>query len=436
MTRINHNVLGLMSAGALLLSSCGEDGPGIPAVPGVLEELGRSCGIDVNCEAGGIVEGNASISGVASVDAFFQSVINFQAKADMVASGIDAEIQAIGAAFGIEGDVAAGLQAQISANLQGGLKVEAEPAKCAVDARVSVDAAAKCSGMASPGSVMVECSGGCDVEASAEVNCGAQADLKCTLTAPSVECAGECKGTCTVEGSAAASCSGTCRGSCDGTCSLMNAQGQCEGSCDGECGGSCDVQLEASASCEGTCRGECTVTNPEGGCEGGIRASCDARGSASVMCEGRCDGEVTPPSVKAECQASAKAEANMNVECTPPRIALSYQFRANVDAEARAEFEAGLRSLEARLPALLVSVRKAEFVINAGADLTASAQGAVRGAVMALDTTNPNLRAFFGVKCALGQLNAVGTALSSSTGRLQDSLDDAADLTGAVGMGG
>jgi modification target Cys-rich repeat protein len=437
-----HMGLTMIAASALAIG-CGDDagglipgsdGGGIPLPPG-FEEVAEACGIDVNCEGDGIAEGNASISGVASVDTFFQSVINFQTRADMVASGIDAEITAIGAAFGIEGDVAAGLEAKISANLEGGIEVVTEPARCQVDAQASVQAAAKCEGEATPPMAMVDCHGSCEVEASADVSCSAGAELKCTVTAPSVECEGECKGTCTVEGSAAADCSGTCKGTCDGECSLMNTQGQCAGKCEGTCEGSCDVQLEASAECTGTCKGECTVTNPEGGCEGGIRASCEAQGSAMVKCEGRCSGEVTPPMASVECEATAKAEASMNVECSPPRVALEYRFAADVDAEARAEFEAGLRVLEARLPALLASIRKAEFVVGAGADLTASAEGAVKAAVGEIEA-GANFRILAGLNCALGELDEVGSTLQESSGRLQGSLMDAGDLTGALGMGG
>jgi hypothetical protein len=153
------------------------------------------------------------------------------------------------------------------------------------------------------------------------------------------------------------------------------------------------------------------------------------------MCEGRCDGEVTPPSASVECQASAKAEASMNVECSPPRIALHYSFAAGVDAQAQAEFEAGLRVLEARLPALLASVRRAEFVASAGADLAGSGRTAVQGALEDIDF-GANLRVQFGLACAFNELGAVASTLESSTGKLEGSLSAAADVTGALGLGG
>jgi hypothetical protein len=438
MKRFEIRLVGLTVALAgLSLSSCSDDGTNpLSGVPGPLKELAKQCGIDVDCEAGGIAEGNASISGVPSVDAFFQSVINFQGVAGNVSGGIDAELQAIGADFGVaaDGDIAGAIQAEISANVEGSLTVEAEPAKCQVDASATLEAQARCDASFEPGSAMVACEGSCEVEASADVDCGAEADLKCTVTAPSVACEGECKGSCDVDVSAGASCEGTCKGSCDGTCELMNAQGECQGKCDGMCMGSCETELTAEASCEGTCNGECTVTNPEAGCEGGIRASCDAHADAMVMCEGRCEGNFEPPMASAECDASAKAEAKLNVECTPPRLAVRYELKAGLDAQAQAEFEAKIQNLVTlRLPKLMASVKKADLVLDAGGELSASATGAVKGALKNFDASG-NLRVQFGLLCAAGQLDAVGSALGGATSQLEGSVSAAAKVTGAVGL--
>ena len=433
MTRNKHEVLSLFGAGLLALTSmsCGSETgeDGVPSIPPLVKELGEQCGIDVGCERG-LVEGNASISGVASVDAFFQSVLNFEARADMVSSGIDAEVRAIGAAFGIEGDVAAGLDAQVKANLDGELKVVAEPARCEVDAQASVQASASCEGEVSPGMVEVDCSGSCEVEATAEVKCDAMADLKCTVTAPSVECKGGCSGSCTVTGSVAASCEGTCRGGCMGDCSLMNAEGECEGHCEGTCMGECEFAVTADATCMGTCNGECTVTNPMGGCEGGVRAECQAKADASVKCEGRCTGEVTPPMASVECQATAKAEASLNVECTPPRVEIVYAFKAGVSAEAQAKFEAGVSVLKARLPALLASIRKAESIGGAGVDLGVAGGTAVKAAARAALEGDATIRVQLGVACAVAELNEVAKTVESSGSRLNASIDAAAELTG------
>jgi modification target Cys-rich repeat protein len=238
-----------------------------------------------------------------------------------------------------------------------------------------------------------------------------------------------------VEGNAAADCSGTCNGTCTGQCSATNGSGQCAGKCEGNCQGSCEVEFEAEASCEGTCKGECTVTNPEGGCEGGVRASCEAMGSAMVMCEGRCDGEVTPPSAKAECQASAKAEASFNAECTPPRVGIHYELAVggNVDVEAQARFEAALKNLEVRLPRLLASLKSADVMVDAAAELGAAGQAAVEGAIEELQG-DADVKATIGLACAAGELDEVAAVISSGTSRLTGSVEASAELTTALGL--
>jgi hypothetical protein len=446
--RNKYRFLGLvLTISGLGLSACGgEDDPtgglvpGGDDIPAPLRIAAEGCGIDVECKGAGIAKGNASISGVASVDAIFQSVINFQAKADVVSADIDAQVAAIRGDFGIAADanLKAMLEAQISANVEGGLKVVAEPAKCQADIRASVAAKARCEGTVMPPMVMAECSGGCEVEANAMVKCDANADLRCTVTAPSVACEGECKGSCETMLTAKAACSGTCKGTCDGECSAYSDSGKamCAGKCSGMCMGSCEAELAAEAKCEGTCKGECTVTKPSGGCEGGIRASCEAKADAMVMCEGRCDGEVTPPMVKAECEASVKAEAKMNVECTPPRLSVDYQLKAGVDAMAQAKFVAGVENLKVRLPALLASVKGAGLVVDAGAELVADASGQI--SAVAKDAVkiavDGDLRAGFGLICAAGEAKNIGTTLEGSSKKLKDSVSAAASITGAVGL--
>jgi hypothetical protein len=449
MLRNEYRFLGLVFAlSGLGLTACGADDD-VPGLPGTddfdvilapLEPVAKACGIDVECEAGGILEGNASISGVASVDTFFQSIVNFRAKADGVSAGINAQLAAIKGDFGIaaNANLETELKAQISANVEGGLKVVAEPARCQADVRASVAANARCEAKAMPPKIEAQCKGSCEVEASADVMCTGSAELRCTATAPSVACMGECKGSCETMLMAAAACSGKCEGSCSGECSAYSDSGKtmCAGQCDGMCMGSCEVELAAEAKCEGTCQGECTVTKPSGGCEGGVRASCKAEANAMVMCEGRCDGEVTPPMVSAKCEASVKAEAKMNVECTPPRLSIDYELKAGVNAEAQAKFVAGIENLKVRLPALLASLENANLVVDAGKGLAAGA-GASIGAV-AEDigdiATEGDLKAAFGLKCALGQVGEIPGALKGSTDKLTKSVEGALQVTGAVGL--
>ena len=413
---------------------------GVVRQGGILEDAAKSCGLDINCEAGGIAQGNAKVSGVASVDSFFASVINFQTTALNVSGDIDAEIAAIRGDFGISAtaDLETELKAKISANLQAGLKVEAEPARCQADVQASVAAKARCEGEVTPPKAMVECKGGCEVEASADVKCSGDAMLKCTATAPSIMCSGTCKGSCNGKVAAGGMCSGTCHGMCMGNCSAYaggsGAMADCAGSCDGMCMGTCEVELAVEATCDGECKGECTVTKPSGGCEGGIRASCEGMANASVMCDGRCDGEITPPKAKAECEASVKAEAKMNVQCTPPRLAVSYELKAAAGAEleAQARFTAALENLKVRLPALLAKIKRAGLVVEAGAALSGSAKAAIEGAASAAGSANA--RVAIGLACAVKQVGAVGTAVTGGTTKLQGSLSAAAKVTGALGL--
>ena len=272
------------------------------------------------------------------------------------------------------------------------------------------------------------------------VKCDAMADLKCTVTAPSVACEGECKGSCDVKLDVAAACDGTCSGSCDGTCSAYSDSGKtmCAGKCSGKCGGSCKAEVAAGASCKGTCEGECTVTNPAAGCEGGIKASCEAKAGAKVMCEGRCEGNVEPPSASVECDASVKAEAKMNVECTPPRLSIDYQLKAgaSVDLKAQAKFVAGVENLKVRLPALLASLENARLVAEAGVDLTTEASGALNAGIKTATKAAlaGDLKVVFGLQCAVGQVGKVGGAISGAASGLKASLTGAADVTGAVGL--
>jgi hypothetical protein len=427
--RSNRISLIFIAASSLLVASCGEDGS---------NPVTDACGL----ECGTIAEGSASISGVASVDAFFSSVASFQGKANGVSAAMEAELNAIRADFGIaaDADLAASIQAQIDANVQGSLSVKAEPARCAVDASATLEAQAKCDASIDPGMASVQCMGSCEVEASAEVDCGVDAEVQCTYTQPALECSGTCNGTCEVELTAEAECSGTCTGTCSGECSAYSDSGatQCAGKCDGMCMGSCKAAASADATCEGKCEGECTATAPDGNCEGAVRAECKGMANAMVECKGKCTGEFEPPMAKAECQASAKAEAKLNVECTPPRLEIAYVLKADasVDVEAQARFVAAVENLKFRLPALLAALGKAELIVDAGEGLIADASGAVKGGVEAAGEAigDGNLKIAFGIQCALTELPKVGDAIGGAATRLEGNVSAVASLKGALGM--
>ena len=444
MKRFQHGLMGRLACAASLLalaagsSGCDRAQAKSEAEPvavqsqAQLQDLAEQCGLDINCEFGGLAEGRATISGVASVDGFFASVLKFETTALSVAGGIDAELEAIRADFGLEAsaDIAAEIMAQASLHTEAGLEIEVEPAQCRVDAQASIMAQAECDAEFDPGSAMVKCEGSCEVEASANVECGADVSVMCTVKAPSVECSGSCKGSCTVDVAAGASCSGTCNGTCDGECSFMNTDGQWEGECSGTCEGSCTTEFNAEASCDGTCEGECTAEAPDGNCEGGIRASCEGSASAMVDCQGSCDGNVEPPMASAECNASAKANASFNMECTPPSIDVRYQLAvgANVDVEAQARFVAAVENLKVRLPALKAKLKKANLVVEAGAELAGSATAGVQGVVQGAIDGDFTVAQTIGLQCALGELEAVGGIIGNASGRIDASVSAVGSL--------
>jgi hypothetical protein len=402
-----------------------------------LDGLAKQCKLE--CPAEGIAQGNASISSVASVDAFFQSVLNYQAKANNVSAAIEAQLEAIRGDFGLaaDGDISAALMAKISASVEAGLTVDAEPASCTIDTEATIRAQAHCDASIKPGQVSCKCRGKCEVEASASVDCGAQAQLECTTNAPTVTCAGKCQGNCVTQLDAAASCSGRCRGACSGKCSAYahNSQGglECAGQCDAMCTGRCDVRVAAQAECKGMCDGECTVMPGNASCEGGIRAQCTSMANAMVDCKGRCRGEVEPPKAKAECEASAKVEAKLNVQCTPPRLAVKYKVKSTLDVMASAQFTAAANNLEVRLPALFAAIEQANSVTAAQVTLIGDGRAAVKNAISeTLKDTSMLQVKIVGLGCAIGQLDEVDTAIDVSSKRLAASLDVSAKLQAAL----
>lgn len=414
---------------------------------GDLTNLAKQCGFvcpgDKDADGKlveGLVEGNASISGVPSVDGFFSSVLHFADAAKGTAAGIDAELANIRTDFQLpaDADIGAALKAKLDANLEAGYGVKVEPPQCRADFKAEIDAAARCDATVKPGSAKIECKGGCDIQASAKVMCDASADVRCTFSAPEVECKGECTGTCTVDVNADVGCQGTCEGTCDGTCSAYakDSSGavKCAGQCQGKCTGKCRAEVSAEASCKGTCNGECTYTPPDANCEAAVRAQCKAKANASIMCDTKCDADFEPPMVKAECQAKVHADAKLNVQCTPPRVAFNYRIKASVTGDARLRFEAALKGLiQVRLPALKAAVKRSESVTAAGADLADAAGGALKAAV---DTARANagVRVKFGLGCAALQLPKVSMIVDGSTANLKRSVDAANTISSKLSI--
>jgi hypothetical protein len=392
----------------------------------------------VDCKGAGIAEGNASISGVASIDAVFTSVLRFQTEADHVSAALDAELAEIRAAFGIPADskLDVELRARIAANVDGELRVQTDWPICAANVQTSVDANARCEGMVSPGEVMVQCRGRCELAAGTTAQCDANAELTCTSISASSGCGGECKGRCTTLITSAAVCTGTCRGECTGACSAYadSAATSCAGQCDGMCTGTCEVELPYGERCDGVCRGECTVTSAAGACDATATASCQSSAGGSVLCAGRCDGEIEPPMVSLKCDAAVKAEAKMSVLCSAPRVEISYQPRADADPAASAQFAVGVELLRLRLPNLLATAARADLIADAGADLLVDASGAIGAGIKANGDAfaKGDLKAGVGMICATRQASKIPGLINKSAGELQASLTATAGLTGAL----
>lgn len=439
------SVLGvtLLTITALSTTSCEDENNPINAVA-------QQCGL--TCPARGVAEGNASITGFAGIDQFFGSVVRFQRVGAEVTGSIDAEIKAIQGAFNITpaeltaagaGGVNAAIKAKITAAVDAGFSVRYQPARCEIDAKAAFEAkaecevAAGCNAMVTPGSVNVECRGSCEVDASVMARCAANVKTTCTVRAPSFMCTGQCTGQCTVSGQAAASCQGTCNGQCMGTCSVKNTDGSCAGQCDGTCMGSCTLAAEVTAQCNGSCSGECQYDPGAANCDASAEVRCEAAANASVMCQGSCDGEVVPPMVnascnaEASCDASVKAEASLDVQCTPPSVDVAYRLKAAANAQLAADVRFGLNTLEARLPSLLASLRKAELVFKAGGSLLSDASGAITTSANTLVNADVDLVVKARVGCAVAEATKVPAAIGGTSEALKAQIDAAAALQAA-----
>jgi hypothetical protein len=418
---------------------------------GPLGDIAEQCGLVCPGEGEGLVAGNFAISGIASIDGFFSAVVNVRSAALQVSGTVRAELEGMAASLGIEGaaelsladltaQVRAGIEAKISANVQGSLTIKFEPAKCEADLEVTAKAAAECDVEADPGSIEAKCEGSCEVSAEVAAECSAMGTLSCSGQAPNFECEGSCTGSCQLE--VAAECGGSCNGECEGECSAC-AGGACDNqggvvaNCAGSCGGMCrgECKLEAGGSCGGRCEGSCEYTPPSGMCEANATAKCDVSAMADAKCEGKCEGSVEPPMVKAECSAQVEAKAKAEIVCTPPSLSVEFQFAAGLDADAQAEFKAWLEGFKARFAGMLAARAKLDFVAEAAVDLIAAGEGAVRASFDTALSGDLDLKASIGIGCALGELEAVGTVLGEAQAELTASATAFVEIGGAVGAG-
>ena len=371
---MRKSAIGLMSViapailGGFTTTACGEDPLG--GVGGAFEELCGPCGA--------VATGDVGISGNAKVDGFFSAVSSLNEAFVSVNGNFEASINELVAAWGVDVEASATLEAkitalraeidaQITANVMGGLAINYVPPRCeanvsvAVEAQAQCEAKADCNVMATPGEVSVSCEGTCEGTCSAGCSGGFQCDLSAGGS-----CEGECSGSCELE--AAATCNGNCRGTCSGTCEARDSMGNCAGKCEGMCTGTCE--LAASATCSGTCTGSCKV-EAEADCTG---EAPKCSGSCSGECTGSCKGKATPPELSAnceasaDCQAQASAQASAKLECTPPALDIAFRLNANVDASARASFSAKMAALKVQGVAIVQGFGRLTALIDGEID--------------------------------------------------------------------
>jgi hypothetical protein len=393
---------------------------------------------DLSCPTEGVLEGNASITGIASIDGFFGAVVDVNAAALSISGSLRSELDGIAVSLGLEpgaasADIVAAINLKFGAALDGGLKIDFQPPRCEASVEVAVAAAAECDVEVDPGMATVECSGGCEVEGGVMASCEADATLKCTGTAPMFQCEGSCEGSCEME--LGGTCEGTCRGGCDAGCSVVDAQGDCAGECTGTCSGTCE--LKAGGNCDGDCTGSCTYTPPEGaGCEANASAKCEAMAGGSIECDAKCEGEVTPPSVSAECEASVEAKADASIECFPPSLEVTWQWSAEYEADAtgmlQAEFKAWLEGFKGHISVMLAARTKADILVESLGNLRVAAETSLEASFMVL--AEGDFAAAIKVPCAVAQLPDAAGLIADASGDLQASASASIEVFGAVGI--
>lgn len=363
---------------------------GVFALAGTMVVYGAvapGCDGDSLCgPCGEVANGDATISGDARLDGLFKAVGTLGASVGSIRGNFDADIRELAIAFGVETEgvaaadlvvaVKAAIQTEINASVQGGLSVDYAAPKCSADINVSVEAQANCEakmgcdGGCDAGAVDVKCEGSCQ----AECKGGCEGEIKCSASLNAQgKCEAECKGSCEVQGPNL-TCEGTCKGECSGNCSayVENTQGEaeCNGTCSGTCSGKCEY-TPANASCSGTCKGECQVTvEAEAECEGSVKCE----GSCTGGCSGGCEGKVTPPScdvecdASAECNAQASAQASASLKCEPPRLEINFGLKANLNAQAKAEFIAKMELFKVKMVSIVKGWAEVEALINGNAE--------------------------------------------------------------------
>jgi len=313
----------------------------------------------------------------------------------------------INAKFGAQGELKATLAVDFqppvcTASIDAQAKCQGS---CSVDAKCDADVAPpKCEG----GKLTVECSGSCEAEGGV--------DVSCTGT-----CGGKCEGSCTAEANATVDCEGTCEGTCTVDGKAGSASGvQADGTCKGKCDGKCTAKAGVKAECKGTCEGKCD-------------AKCEAKAGVKFTCDAKCTGTAEAPkceggkaevdcNVDADCKANCSASASAKADCKPPSLNIGYTVQGNASVEAQAQIEAGIASLRANLPNLIVVLKARGASFKAGIEGSVSAGGKL--------TANAGDLSGEAVFCLPPIVTAIGKASSDFAATLSASVK----VTGAVGV--
>ena len=410
----------LLGSGALAFVGCDPEPTPAP----------ESC--ERSCPDAGLDAGNTAISGVPSIDAFFGAVIDFEAASARVSADLRRELDAIAVGLGLSvnasvTEIRAALEAQLALAADG-LQLHQGETRCYADFEASVAAAAECSVETPVRALGVECMGSCEVEGGVMASCEEEATLECVGRAAKLECAGACTGTCQL--SEPSACAGICRGQCEGECTVVDADGVCAGACAGLCSGACELRV--GGPCEGACVGECAYTRSDGACELGELTRCTS--APGRACPGRCDGEPVLPVSRAECEPVIATRAGADLECAPPAVELTWQWKPSfTDPASQASFRAWVYTLRRQLSSLAATSEKAERLAEIAASFAADIGDIVQPEIEALrDDDDGRARERAGASCALENLSEATRRLELASEQLTRSLLDAAEIHAAL----
>jgi hypothetical protein len=120
----------------------------------------------------------------------------------------------------------------------------------------------------------------------------------------------------------------------------------------------------------------------------------------------------------------------VNVQCTPPHLAVNYGLKA----DANPTFKAALTSLiDVRLPALLEATSRAKLVAQAGDGLGVAASGAVNGAITTLKG-KLKLKQLNGLDCAVQELPKAKALVSDAADNLTTKLNASKQVVAMLGF--